>query len=308
MSVARVLCNTIHVQPRSEVQNPVCAYEPLSQQPAFRARNVSKVRLWLRRMTAWPTGPAICIYEFRSMAAHVNRWEFDLPWLDPVHRMRRTAFMAIKQQDDGQGLDQNGDTPVGSAGGIKCSNPSCRYHVRPPAWMVSTLPSYRNVLPPQQVRLLGACCIPFPDSQRKDLLRPLQPRPPMRFQSAGLAGRACAELAAGGVNQLLASATEPRQIAKHRQPLARHSAITPKNWVSAADWARQRLLAETDPAPASFSDLRSGTSPLRGRRHHWYRRFTIGCYEIPSQTRTLVKTSVVSPTGHSLRPGSRERL
>lgn len=142
-----------------------------------------------------------------------------------------------------------------------------------------------EILPPQQVRLLGACCIPFPDSQRQDLLT-LCSAGPNEIHRAGLAGRAWAELAAGGVNQLLSELQlSPDQIASigsHGQTIRHHPELG-FSWQIGAP----ALLAELTGA-CVVSDFRSRDiaaggegAPLVPAFHDWLLRD-------PSQTRTLV--------------------
>ncbi|PCC97394.1 anhydro-N-acetylmuramic acid kinase [Halopseudomonas pelagia] len=82
-----------------------------------------------------------------------------------------------------------------------------------------------EITPPQQVRLMAACCVPFPDSLRNDLLALCSPDTNEIYR-AGIAGQAWARLAAGGVTSLLEQLQlSPNQIAtigSHGQTIRHH--------------------------------------------------------------------------------------
>lgn len=82
-----------------------------------------------------------------------------------------------------------------------------------------------EIIPPRQLRLLGACCIPFPDHLRNDLLGLCTPGVNEIYR-AGIAGQAWARLAASGLKSLLGELQlTPHQVAtigSHGQTIRHH--------------------------------------------------------------------------------------
>ena len=142
-----------------------------------------------------------------------------------------------------------------------------------------------EILPPRQVRLLGACCIPFPGSLRTDLLALCSPGANEIYR-AGITGQAWARLAASGVTALLEQLQlSPRAIVaigSHGQTVRHH----PQHGFSLQIGA-PALLAELTGIDV-ISDFRSRDiaaggegAPLVPAFHDWLLRD-------PAVTRTLI--------------------
>lgn len=142
-----------------------------------------------------------------------------------------------------------------------------------------------EILPPRQVRLLGACCIPFPPSLRDDLLSLCSPGANEIYR-CGIAGQAWARLAATGVTSLLEQLQlHPRAITtigSHGQTVRHH----PQQGFSLQIGA-PALLAELT-GISVITDFRSRDiaaggegAPLVPAFHDWLLRD-------PNATRTLV--------------------
>lgn len=142
-----------------------------------------------------------------------------------------------------------------------------------------------EILPPNCVRLLGACCVPFPESLRDDLLALCQPGANEIFR-AGLAGQAWARLAAGGVVRLLNELQlQPEQIAcigSHGQTIRHH----PESGFSTQIGA-PALLAELT-GISVISDFRSRDIAAGGEGAPLVPAFHAWLLGDPDNTRTLV--------------------
>lgn len=137
----------------------------------------------------------------------------------------------------------------------------------------------------RQATLLGATCLPFPDSLHHDLLTLCKPGTD-EIHRAGLAGAAWARLAATGVEALLAehriSPSQVRAIGSHGQTIRHHPELGFSCQIGAP-----ALLAELS-GIAVVSDFRSRDlaaggqgAPLVPAFHHWL----LGS---PDRTRVLV--------------------
>tara|TARA_R110002051_G_scaffold148585_7_gene221231 strand:- start:58014 stop:59093 length:1080 start_codon:yes stop_codon:yes gene_type:complete len=142
-----------------------------------------------------------------------------------------------------------------------------------------------EILPPHHVRLLGACCMPFSESLRDDLLALCRPDVNEIYR-AGIAGQAWARLAAKGVKHLLDELQlTPGQIAtvgSHGQTVRHHPEFGFSLQIGAP-----ALLAELT-GICVISDFRSRDiaaggegAPLVPAFHDWLLRD-------PDNTRTLV--------------------
>ncbi|MEH6389809.1 MAG: anhydro-N-acetylmuramic acid kinase [Pseudomonas profundi] len=125
----------------------------------------------------------------------------------------------------------------------------------------------------QQAALIGATCLPFPDSLRNNLLALCKPGPD-EIQRAGHAGIAWAELAASGVRTLLAEhsidASQVSAIGSHGQTIRHHPELGFSCQIGAP-----ALLAELS-GISVICDFRSRDvaaggqgAPLVPAFHHW---------------------------------------
>lgn len=139
--------------------------------------------------------------------------------------------------------------------------------------------------PPQQARLIDACCMTFPQSVYEELLALCAPGAD-EIRRAGVAGQSWAKLAAEGVNQLLErNALQPEQVAaigSHGQTIRHHPELGFSSQIGAP-----ALLAELTRISV-ISDFRSRDiaaggegAPLVPAFHEWLLRS-------PDQPRTLV--------------------
>ncbi|HDZ57913.1 MAG TPA: anhydro-N-acetylmuramic acid kinase [Pseudomonas xinjiangensis] len=142
-----------------------------------------------------------------------------------------------------------------------------------------------SIHPAKRARLLGAVCLPFPDSLRSDLLHLCQPGPDEIFR-AGVAGQAWARLAANGVNALLGKcgvkAAEIKAIGSHGQTVRHH----PENGFSLQIGA-PALLAELCNITV-ISDFRSRDLAAQGEGAPLVPAFHTWLLSTPDQNRTLI--------------------
>lgn len=142
-----------------------------------------------------------------------------------------------------------------------------------------------EIIPPQQVRLLGALCVAFPDSLRHDLLTLCSPDANEIYR-AGIAGQAWARLAASGVKALLGELQlSPGQIAtlgSHGQTIRHHPELGFSLQIGAP-----ALLAELT-GISVISDFRSRDIAAGGEGAPLVPAFHDWLLHDPDNTRTLV--------------------
>lgn len=142
-----------------------------------------------------------------------------------------------------------------------------------------------EIIPPQQVRLLGALCVAFPDSLRNDLLTLCSPDVNEIYR-AGITGQAWARLAARGVKELLQELRlSPDQIAtigSHGQTIRHHPELG-FSWQIGAP----ALLAELT-GISVISDFRSRDIAAGGEGAPLVPAFHDWLLHDPGNTRTLV--------------------